>query len=471
MPIMIAIPDDCKPLAEAVDRLIACMARVTHRAAGGRALEYAQVERAVGERAAEVERAAHQHLLTALDVDAPAVVIDGRVHTRVHRDDGRYYTLAGDVVVTRSLYRAERNGPVVDAVSLRTGALDGGWLPETAAAMAQLLQQGPSREAEQTAHRLGRVPYSRCSFERVGHAVGELYGASKTAIDDALIVALAVPAAARAVSVGLDRVSLPMEEPRARPVGRPRKDAPKRPVQRVYRMAYCATITFHDETGAALHTIRQGAVPSVEPVELCDRLLADALAILQQRSDLRVVLLSDGAPEMGTLLRAALNETTLGTTVYDVLDFWHLLEKLAPAAQVVYGERDGPAMLQVWRLDLLNRNAAPADILAALRESDREHIRVGEDRPVHAAITYLTNHRDRLGYPGARRRGLPIGSGATEATCKTLFTVRMKRSGARWKERTARDVIYLRALALSDRWEPALHLTLAPLRKPVRIAA
>ena len=64
----------------------------------------------VGERSAEVEWAAHQRILAALDVDAPTVVIDGRVHSRVHRVEGRYYTLAGDVVVTRSLYRAARNG-------------------------------------------------------------------------------------------------------------------------------------------------------------------------------------------------------------------------------------------------------------------------------------------------------------------------------------------------------------------------
>jgi hypothetical protein len=471
MPIMISIPDDCKPLAEAIEHVVAAAERAVHRARGGRAVDYVQIEREIGERTAAVERAAHQRILTALDVDAPAVIIDGRVHTRVHRADGRYYTLAGDVVVARSLYRVERNGKVVDPVSLRTGAVDGGWLPDTAAAMAHLLQQGPSRDAEATAQRLGRLPYSRCSFERVGHAVGELYGASKTAIDDALIVALEIPAAARAVSFGLDRVSLPMEEPRTRPVGRPRTDAPKRPVQRVYRMAYCATTTFHDETGAALHTIRQGAIPSVDPVDLCDRLLADAVAILQQRPDLRVVLLSDGAPEMRTLLRSALDESTLGTKVYELLDFWHLVEKLAPAAQVVYGASEGAEVLHRWRMDLLNRNAAPDDILTALRESGREHVRVGEGRPVHDAITYLDNHRERLGYPGARRRGLPIGSGATEATCKSLFTVRMKRSGARWKERTARDVIHLRALALSDRWGPALHLTLAPLRKAVRVAA
>jgi hypothetical protein len=229
MPIMIAIPDDCKPLADAMQRLVACTERATRRAEGGRAVDYAQLERDVGDRAAAVERAVHQRLLTALDVDAPAVVIDGRVHTRVHRVEGRYYTLAGDVVVMRSLYRATRNGKVVDPISLRTGAVEGGWLPETATAMAQLLQQGPSREAEETAHRLGRLPYSRCSFERVGHAVGALYSARKTAIDDALIVALEIPASARADSFGLDRVSLPMEEPRPRPVGRPRTNAPNGP--------------------------------------------------------------------------------------------------------------------------------------------------------------------------------------------------------------------------------------------------
>ena len=92
----------------------------------------------------------------------------GRTYTRVHRAEGRYYTLAGDVVVERSLYRGERNGPVVDAISLRAGVVEEGWLPETATAMGHLLQQGTSREAEVTGQRLGRLAYSHSSFERVG---------------------------------------------------------------------------------------------------------------------------------------------------------------------------------------------------------------------------------------------------------------------------------------------------------------
>jgi hypothetical protein len=148
-------------------------------------------------------------------------------------------------------------------------------------------------------------------------------------------------------------------------------------------MAYCTTATFHDARGGALHTIRQGAIPSVTPVELCDRLLADAVAILEQRPDLRVVRLCDGAPEMRDLLRAAIDEAILGTRVYDLLDFWHVLEKLAPATQVVYGEARGAEVLSTWRLALLNRKTAVDDILLALTHSGTRTVRVGTTRPVH----------------------------------------------------------------------------------------
>jgi hypothetical protein len=86
---MISIPDDCKPLADALTQLVASIARAPRRGDGGPAVDYAQIERELGERTAAVERVAHHRLLTALDIDAPTVVIDGRIHTRVHRADGR----------------------------------------------------------------------------------------------------------------------------------------------------------------------------------------------------------------------------------------------------------------------------------------------------------------------------------------------------------------------------------------------
>ena len=70
-----------------------------------------------------------------------------------------------------------------------------------------------------------------------------------------LIDAVEVPGEATSVSVSLDRVSVPMEEPRPRPVGRPKKGGAKR-LERNFRMAYCGTVTLHDKTGAGRYTIR-----------------------------------------------------------------------------------------------------------------------------------------------------------------------------------------------------------------------
>lgn len=141
------------------------------------------------------------------------------------------------------------------------------------------------------------------------------------------------------------------------------------------------------------------------------------------------------------------------------------------AARLLYGEGQGSAVLHGWRLRLLNRTRSVAEILQELYASGKAEVAIGTSRPVHEAITYLENPQARMNYAAARRRGFPVGSGNVEATCKSLVAVRMKRPGARWKEETGEHLLNLRALALSDRWEPAMTLTLRPLRQAIRLAA
>jgi hypothetical protein len=213
-------------------------------------------------------------------------------------------------------------------------------------------------------------------------------------------------------------------------------------------------------------------MPEGEAAALCEGLASDVVAIRRKRRGLPITLLSDGAPEMCNLLDEAFDaETFDGVEIHRLIDFWHAIEKLSAAAHVLAGKDGAPALVARWKLLLLNRSAARQQILDELVASDREQVRVGDERPVHDAITYLTNNADRMNYASARRRSLPIGSGNVEATCKSLVGVRMKRPGSRWKTDTGEHVLHLRALALSDRWTEAMDINLRPPRVRIRVAA
>jgi hypothetical protein len=473
MQMMIDMPDELKDVGEAVRAMLRQVEAVWWSTGGGKALDYAEIEQRLAEGAAAIERASHQAVLQGLDVDQPRVAIAGTVYGRVGRYEADYYTMAGAVRVTRTLYRelGRRNAKTVNAVSLRCGAVSEGWLPGVAQAMAHQLQQGTSREAEATARQLGRLPYSRSSFESVGQEVGRQYLAVRTDLAEALMEEYTVPAEARSVSVALALVSVPMEEAVGAEARAGQAGARTRKVWRQFRMAYCATLTFHDRKGEALHTVRYGRMPRGEVAGLCRTLAADVGTVLRKQPALAVILLADGAPELWGLLGGSLNRETLGVPVHQLIDLWHLLEKLGSAARLIYGEAHGNGVLQGWRLRLLNRSGSSTEILQELYNSGKAELVVGTSRPVHEAITYLENHQARMNYAAARRRGLPVGSGNVEATCKTLVAVRMKRAGARWKEDTGEHVLNLRALALSDWWETAMTLTLRPLRKALRLAA
>lgn len=481
----------------------------------GASVDYAAFEEQVAQSTADLERAVHETALRGLDIDAPFVRVWGKTYRRVHRTERTYGTMAGPVVVERTLYRerGKRTGPVLDPVALRAGVVDGSWLPRTARAMSHLLAQGTSREASETCRELMRLPFSRSSFERVGHAVGAAYLARREQIEPQLIEALVIPEGAHAISVSIDRTTVPMEEPvETRPEPTPEEAARLREavealppsaepldrrtkallreqmrdversakkVERNYRMAYCATITLHDARGEALHTIRYGRMPpepgSIEAAthrqvhRLMERLRDDVRALRKQYESLHVVLLADGAPEFWNLFAQYLNEATLGVTPIPLIDAWHALEYVAAAARLLESRgKAWPGSFRRWKGWLLTETGGVERVLGALRRAGLHNARDASGaRPVGDAIRYLEDRVARMHYASARATGLPIGSGAVEATCKSLVGLRMKRPGSRWKQASGDEVLQLRALQLSDRWAPAITRTLASLRRPV----
>lgn len=72
---------------------------------------------------------------------------------------------------------------------------------------------------------------------------------------------------------------------------------------------------------------------------------------------------------------------------------------------------------------------------------------------LRAAVTYFHNHLYQMNYALYREQHYPIGSGVTEAACKTVIKQRLCCSGMQWKEAGAAVILSLRTLVLTPtRW-------------------
>jgi hypothetical protein len=76
------------------------------------------------------------------------------------------------------------------------------------------------------------------------------------------------------------------------------------------------------------------------------------------------------------------------------------------------------------------------------------------------AYRYIQSRTRYMKYHDYKRNHLPIGSGVTEAACKTVFTQRLKLSGMRWSYEGAHRILTLRTILLSGTWEATYGATL-----------
>ena len=405
-------------------------------------------------------------LLAIADRHGAQVEVDGVIYQQHEPGTVRYYTLCGALDIERWTYRAMgvRNGPTLVPLDLAAGLVE-----RTTPALGFRIALGYAKDhmrscaEDMTADH--RCPPSRSTLERVAKAIGRAANAVAPRIEPRLRRAERVPAGTVAISLGLDRTSVPMEEDV--PAGeRPatRRKLRHMPYTRTkpalvnvnYRMAYVGTISFHDASGAELATRRYAAPAHASPTDRVVRpLLADVRQALRQVPSLAVGVVQDGAPELWTLLRSALAAEPLVTTFYEAIDRYHLNERLAEVLRSV--EPDAAtrrAQLSRWNESLDDHDHTIYRIRAWVRARYADAL-ARDDRTRLAQLvphlTYLKNNASLMRYARLRAVGLPVGSGVTEGACKSVIKMRTNGSSQRWRPEGLEAVLTLRSLHMSDR--------------------
>lgn len=134
-----------------------------------------------------------------------------------------------------------------------------------------------------------------------------------------------------------------------------------------------------------------------------------------------------------------------------LLDFYHLAEHVHATARVCLGEGEAARNWAHDRLAEAKRSDVAA-ILAAILSLEKTVRSPIKKQSLRGLRNYVEERREMLDYAHALDEGWDIGSGPTEATCKTL-TLRIKRPGMKWDRDNAAAMMNLLALRESGQWD------------------
>lgn len=384
-----------------------------------------EAEERIGAALNEAGMVATQEALKRFDTDGAPLVTGAIKWTSKGQEEKVYQTPYGAVAVARHVYQTSAGGKTYCPLD-RDARIVVHSTPRFARMVSHKAAHNPIAVVQQDLEQNHGRHLSRTFIHEITDAVGAIAQAKE---EDWSYETPPMDCAISSVAIGMDGACLLL-------------------CDEGWREAMTGTIALYDKVGKRRHTIYIGAAPEHGRETFLARMEREIAHVKRLYPQAKYIGLADGAQCNWEFLARH--------TAIQVLDFWHAAQHLAEVAQAAFpraaAEREN--WLDERCHDLKHYPGAVGRLLKELEEDLPRRCPKASTEALQKAAAYFRRHRDRMDYADYRIDHLPIGSGVTEAACKTLVKHRLCASGMRWKERGASIILSLRALVLTDqRWD------------------
>ena len=248
--------------------------------------------------------------------------------------------------------------------------------------------------------------------------------------------------------------------------------------QGFFEVATAATVSVYDRAGKRLRTIYLAHPPELGQATM-DAMLTDLIEALFSRWDgplPRLAYVTDsGSNEIDYYRRVlrSMKHPVSGAKLEwtRVADFYHVSERVWAMADALFTksqQRQSFAWVRRMLKNLKRSSGASRVLHSAASLLSRRKLGKTRLENFQKAYRYIQSRTRYMKYSDYQRNHLPIGSGVTEAACKTVFTQRLKLSGMRWSYEGASRILTLRTILLSGTWEATYGATLTANAFPIR---
>jgi hypothetical protein len=358
-------------------------------------------------------------------------------------------TLFGTMSLRRYLYEdLEAGNPCLFPLEKRLGIVAGNATPALAERAAWCLAQWPQGGTLQVLLRDHDVRWSKETLRVVTAAVAEGLEQERPAAQvEKVLQWLKVAQSSRgrfrpSLVLGRDGIHLPMR-------------------QGTYREGATATLSVYDRRGQRLGTVYLGRMPEPGQGTLSKQLTALLLEVLRcwQGPLPRLAYVTDLGFHPADYYRkvlARLDHPRTGERLrwHRIGDYYHAASYVGEMAEALFGDnKRGRKWLRRMLRRLKEKDGVKRVLQSATYHASERGLSGRREKAYVKAYNYLRRHRKWLRYWEYKAVGLPLGSGVTEAACKTVFTQRLKQSGMRWEVAGGQVVVTLRVVLLSGVWE------------------
>lgn len=373
-----------------------------------------------------VGRAGARHLLGAFDAHGQPLVHEQRNWTSKGKVAKIYETPWGEVLLERHLYQTSSGGATFCPLEGRARILGGTATPHLARSLGHKYANSNARAVVRDLQENHGRKLAPSYVADIAQAVAEAAG--QPVVEQNAHAPQSAPREVASAVLGLDGTCALF-------------------CQEGFKQCMVGTIALYDGAGERLETIYLGQAPQMGKGEFLQRLDAEWQRMRQHYPKASRVALSDGARDYEPWLAER--------TDWQILDFYHASGHLAAAAPAMKGRKDARAEWLEEACHALKHESGAArrladELSAQARAGSRTRTSAAA---LSAASGYFEHNIQRMDYAVFAAMNFPIGSGVTEAACKTLVKQRLCGSGMKWTRSGAQTVLTLRALLLStSRW-------------------
>lgn len=371
-------------------------------------------------------RIATAEKLVSFDTDGSPLIMGSEKYTARSKDNKKYQTPYGEVNVERYVYQTSKGGKIYCPLESAARIIETATPKFSKIVSNKYARMSASEAAEDMEENHGRK-IAQSFVQNISDAVGSIAIAKEEKwsyeIPD-------IKAAIKTIAISLDGANILM-----------RKDG--------YREAMVGAISLYDRKGDRQHSIYIASDPEYGKATFIKKLEGEIARIKLRYPKAQYIGIADGAKDNWTFLEKH--------TDNQILDFYHASEYLTDAASGIYNKKSQVEEKEIWLEqachNLKHKLGAASRILNELISALTLKIPKHHKAKIKAAVTYFTNNKHRMQYHKHLKENLPLGSGVTEAACKSVVKERLCGSGMRWKKRGARIVLSLRPLVKTkDRW-------------------